>query len=40
MENNIRTSRGTIDLDEAVLRRKTETEWMLKLKNCVSIWYK
>ena len=27
-----RTSRGAINLGEAVLRRKRETEWMLKLR--------
>ena len=27
-----RTSPGAIDLTEAVLRRKRETEWMLKLR--------
>ena len=32
MQGNGRTSHGAIDLREAVLRRKRETEWMLKLK--------
>ena len=31
-QGNGRTSRGAIDLGEAVLRRKRETEWMLKLR--------
>ena len=31
-QDNGRTSRSVMDLGEAVLRRKGETEWMLKLK--------
>ena len=31
-QGNRRTSRGTINLGEAVLRRKRETEWSLKLR--------
>ena len=31
-QGNGRTSRGTIDLGKAVLMRKRETEWKLKLR--------
>ena len=31
-QGNGRTSHGAVDLGEAVLRRKRETEWMLKLR--------
>ena len=31
-KGNGRTSRGAIDLGESVLKRKRETEWMLKLR--------
>ena len=31
-QGSYKTSRGTVDLGEAVLRRKRETEWILTLK--------
>ena len=31
-QGNGRTSQGAIDIEEEVLRRKRETEWMLKLR--------
>ena len=38
-QSNARTSHGAIDLGEAGLRRKRDTEWILKLRT-VSIWSK
>ena len=38
-QSNGRTGHGAIDLGEAGLRRKRDTEWILKLRT-VSIWSK
>lgn len=35
-----RTDRGAIDCDLAILLKKKGTEWMLKVKDCTSVWIK